>query len=82
MNDGRALRHRKKSAGGVVERLALLRRHGIELGDLGSAAMAPIDDVLDAAAAAWSAWRIATGSARSLPEPPEQREGRAVAIWY
>jgi hypothetical protein len=38
MNDGRALRNRKKSAGGVLERLALLSRHGVELGDLGSAA--------------------------------------------
>ena len=82
MNGEQALRYRKKSAGGVLERIGLLSQHGIELGDLGSASTAPIDDVLDAAAAAWSAWRIATGSARSLPDPPERHDGTAVAIWY
>jgi predicted RNase H-like nuclease len=38
-------------------------------------------DVLDAAAAAWSADRIARGLARSLPDPPEEIRGRKVAIW-
>ena len=82
MNDERPLSHRKKSAGGVLERLELLRRHGIELEELGASGFAPVDDVLDAAAAAWSARRIATGTARTLPDPPEVRDGRAVAIWY
>jgi predicted RNase H-like nuclease len=77
MNDGRPLRDRKKSAGGALERMALLTRHGIELGTLEDAAAAPLDDVLDAAAAAWSAQRIATGTASSLPDPPA-----ASAIWY
>jgi predicted RNase H-like nuclease len=40
-------------------------------------------DLIDAAAAAWSAWRIARDEARSLPEPPETAaDGRPVAIWY
>jgi predicted RNase H-like nuclease len=39
-------------------------------------------DVLDGAAAAWSARRKADGTARSVPDPPEQLDGRAVAIWY
>lgn len=82
MNDGRPLRHRKKSAGGVLERLALLGRHGIELTQLGASALAPADDVLDAAAAAWSAHRIATKEARTLPDPPEVVDGQSVAIWY
>jgi predicted RNase H-like nuclease len=82
MNGGRALRQRKKSAGGALERADLLRRHGIELVGLGAAASAPLDDVLDAAAAAWSAHRIATGQARSLPDPPQLMDGRSVAIWY
>jgi predicted RNase H-like nuclease len=77
MNDGRPLRDRKKSAGGAFERMALLTRHGIELGTLEETAAAPLDDVLDAAAAAWSAQRIATGTASSLPDPPA-----ASAIWY
>lgn len=82
MNGGRPLRQRKKSAGGVLERLELLGRHGIELTQLGSSAFAPIDDVLDAAAAAWSAHRIATKAARTLPDPPELVGGHRVAIWY
>ncbi|HZB86150.1 MAG TPA: DUF429 domain-containing protein, partial [Gaiellaceae bacterium] len=82
MNGGRPLHQRKKSAGGVLERLELLGRHGIELTELGASAPAPVDDVLDAAAAAWSAQRIAANAACTLPDPPENLDGRAVAIWY
>jgi predicted RNase H-like nuclease len=52
MNGGRPLRYRKRWAGGVVERLELLRRHGIALTQLSESASVPVDDVLDAAAAA------------------------------
>ena len=81
MNGMRRLRFRKKSAGGAFERLGLLRRHGINIdpGTLGAAATIPLDDVLDAAACAWTAARP---DAVSLPDPPEQRDGVAVAIWY
>ncbi|MGH2820338.1 MAG: DUF429 domain-containing protein, partial [Actinomycetota bacterium] len=82
MNGGRALRHRKKSAGGVLERLELLGRHGIELTQLGASALAPVDDVLDAGAAAWSAHRIGVVTAATLPDPPEVMDGQRVAIWY
>ena len=82
MNGGQSLEHRKKSAGGGVERMRLLDAHGIVLGDLDSAAYAPADDVLDAAAAAWSAHRIASGTAASLPDPPELVDDYPVAIWY
>ena len=82
MNRSAPLAHRKKSAGGVLERIALLREHGIELRSLGAAASAPIDDVLDAAACAWTAQRILTGNARTFPDPPEVVDGRLVAIWY
>jgi predicted RNase H-like nuclease len=82
MNGGRPLRYRKKSAGGVLERLELLRQHGIELAKLRESASVPLDDVLDAAAAAWSAQRIAMTAARTLPDPPEVVDGRSVAIWY
>jgi predicted RNase H-like nuclease len=83
MNDGRPLAARKKSYGGVMERIELLRRQGIELTEVDEQVSSrPIHDVLDAAAAAWSAQRIAAGSARSLPHPPERLEGRDVAIWY
>jgi predicted RNase H-like nuclease len=73
MNEGRALGHRKKSAGGALERVDLLRRHGIHL-DLSATAAAPLDDVLDAAAGAWSGHRIAHGQAARLGQPG--------AIWY
>ena len=82
MNDGHPLRQRKKSAGGALERLSLLRRHGIELEGLRVAGSAPLDDVLDAGAAAWSAHRIARSEARTLPDPADVVDGRAVAIWY
>lgn len=82
MNGGEPLRYRKKSAGGALERTELLRRHGIELTALDASASAPLDDVLDAAAAAWSADRIATGAAQTLPDPPELVNGREIAIWY
>jgi predicted RNase H-like nuclease len=82
MNGVRPLQFRKKSAGGALERIELLRRHGIVLDDLGEASAAPLDDVLDAAAAAWSGHRIATGAARTLPARPEEVLGRPVAIWY
>jgi predicted RNase H-like nuclease len=82
MNDGQPLRQRKKSADGALQRLELLRRHGIELARLEQAAAVPLDDVLDAAATAWSAHRIATGTAQTLPDPAELVDGRRVAIWF
>ena len=82
MNGGEPLRYRKKQAGGVFERLALLQREGIDLSDLGDAARVPIDDVLDAAACAWTAHRIGTGEASSLPDPPDERDDLRVAIWF
>jgi predicted RNase H-like nuclease len=82
LNGGRPLSYRKKSAGGALERLAVLRRHGIEPKTLTATANVPLDDVLDAAAAAWSAQRIALGEARSLPDPPEPDPVRSITIWY
>jgi predicted RNase H-like nuclease len=75
----------KRTWTGHMQRRALLEQAGIVVpADLGAAGrMAGVDDVLDAAVAAWSAQRIAAGIARSLPDPPERdAEGRAVAIWY
>ena len=86
MNGEQRLRCRKKSAGGAFERIALLREHGItlDLKTLGEAALVPLDDVLDAAACAWTAARTARadGTAVSLPDPPQPIEGLSVAIWY
>jgi predicted RNase H-like nuclease len=74
----------KKSWAGLERRRQLLRLAGIELAsDLGEAGRrANADDVLDAAAAAWTAQRLVAGTARPLPDPPElSPDGRAVAIW-
>jgi predicted RNase H-like nuclease len=58
----------KTSWSGQMERRALLRAQGIELPDeLGDAGLTAPDDLLDAAAAAWSAWRVHTGRAEIVP---------------
>ena len=83
MNDG-SLSHSKRTPEGQEERRALLRRVGIELDPTSTAipGRIAIDDVLDAAAAAWSAWRVNSGTARSLPDPPEiNSDGISAAIW-
>ncbi|MGH2747451.1 MAG: DUF429 domain-containing protein [Actinomycetota bacterium] len=74
---------RKKSWNGALERRALLAGAGITLPEhIKGAGDAVFDDLLDAAAAAWSAHRIASGTARSLPPEPETIDERRVAIWY
>lgn len=80
---GGVLPHRKKTFGGMRERWSLLETNGVVLpGDHPALAPIGIDDVLDAAAVAWSARRIASGAARSFPETTEQRDrsGRAIVI--
>ena len=75
---------KKKRWRGQRARLRILAGHGIDIPeDLGAAVAAvPADDVLDAAAAAWSAHRIVTGAAFSLPDPPQlDARGRPLAIW-
>jgi len=74
----------KTSWNGFHERVELLQQAGIEIppsiSDLGNAGS---DDVLDAAAAAWSAGRIAEGTATSLPSEATQFvNDRPIAIWY
>lgn len=80
---GEPVPHRKKSWSGAMVRRRLLSEVGIDVpDDLGIAGAAPIDDILDAAAAAWTATRIAAGTARSLPDPPERNAlGIEMAIW-
>ncbi len=81
---GHPARSPKKTWAGALERLRALEREGMHLDDLGDAGRhADVDDVLDAAAAAWSAKRLLQGRAMSLPDPPEvdPETGRPVAIW-
>ncbi len=81
---GERLSASKKTWAGVMRRMALLSEAGIDLPvDLGAASVVPVDDVLDAAAVAWSADRYARGEALSLPaDPPRDQRGREVAVWY
>lgn len=75
---------RKKSWGGLHARLARLAAQGIVLPpSLGGADVVGIDDVVDAAVAAWSARRIHAGTVKTFPENPTQKSatGRAIAIW-
>jgi predicted RNase H-like nuclease len=84
LNGGRPVVASKKTWNGQMARRALLAGAGIHLPDhLPQAGTAAADDVLDAAAAAWSAGRIAAGRAVSLPRPPgADGAGLPVAIWY
>lgn len=79
---GQCLVWSKKSWNGLALRRRLLAEAGVLLPDaIPAAGGASVDDIVDAAAAAWSARRIAAGTARSLPDPPEEAGGRRVAIW-
>jgi len=84
LNGGAPVRVGKKTWNGQMTRRALLGRAGIHLaGDLHGAGSAPADDILDAAAVAWTAGRIASGQASSLPTPPQpDADGHPMAIWY
>ena len=64
----------KKTWNGQMERRSLLEVQGIDLPDqLGRAGSVPPDDLLDAAAAAWTAWRVHWGKAEVLPPSKKGR---------
>lgn len=80
---GEVVQSSKKSWNGQQTRRSLLAREGLDiphyLGDAGSAGS---DDVLDAAAVAWTARRVLEGGCSSLPNPPERGlHDNPVAIW-
>ena len=85
MNGRKPLRHGKKSPEGRAERLALLRecfpnidRHIVPPRHRGVG----IDDVLDAAAAAWTALRHTQGLAEHVCASEVDSVGLAATIWY
>ena len=77
----------KKTSPGLDLRRQLLGDHHLQipaslgaLGELGKRANP--DDILDAAAVAWTAMRFHRGMAKSLPSPPEVfSDGLRAAIW-
>jgi predicted RNase H-like nuclease len=78
---GEPLAYAKTTWNGQAARRRALARAGIELPEeLGEAGAVPVADVLDAAAAAWSARRYAEGRAASLPEGAGV--GERQVIWY
>ena len=70
----------KKTWAGMTQRLGALTAAGFDLAaiDLAAAEAASTDDLLDAAAAAWTADRYRRGRARSFPTNPDPA---ADAIW-
>ncbi len=89
MNDGRSMRHSKHSNEGRAERIALLERlagwHAWyeTLCTRFARTQFAIHDMLDASAAAWSAWRIHAGQAVRIPaHPPRDAKGLRMEIWY
>jgi predicted RNase H-like nuclease len=74
----------KKTWQGMVERRAALSAARIDLDAIDPAvgSLVPVDDLLDAAAAAWTAARVLAGTARSIPAIPQDGgAGREIAIW-
>ncbi|MGO8885616.1 MAG: DUF429 domain-containing protein [Streptosporangiaceae bacterium] len=84
LNGGPPIMAGKKTWNGQLTRRALLAAASVHLpDDLPGAGAVPPDDILDAAAAAWSAARIARGHGCSLPDPPQpDHAGQPTAIWY
>lgn len=81
---GRSLLHPKSTWAGAAERRRVLADAGIVVpDDIGVAGqMAAPDDVLDAAAAMWTARRALAGQASSHPPVPERfGDGHEAAIW-
>ena len=77
---GAPLTNRKHTGAGRDQRRALLSQAGIALP---AARPAPVTDILDAAAVAWSARRIAAGRAVTLPAVPQHDpQGREITIRY
>jgi len=81
---GTPLANPKSTWAGIPQRRQLLTGAGITLPeDLGPVGQkAAVDDVLDAAVAAWTALRVMQNQARPYPDPPERfSDGLPSAIW-
>jgi predicted RNase H-like nuclease len=78
---GAPLLSSKKTPLGVADRTAALASVDIEAPDAAPPGAA-LDDVLDACAVAWTADRVESRAAYSLPHPPERfSDGIPAAIW-
>jgi predicted RNase H-like nuclease len=84
LNGQHSMAHNKKKKAGFNERLGLLLR---EFPDIQRHLLTPLpgvnkDDVLDAAAAAWTALRRHRGKAVCVCPPERDEKGLEVTIYY
>jgi predicted RNase H-like nuclease len=84
LNRRRPMKHNKKTREGSLERLALLRGvfPRIENHLANPPPRVGADDLLDAAAAAWSAVRLHNAEALPVCTPEHDEKDLSVAIWY
>jgi len=85
--NGSPLEHPKRSGEGAALRKGLVAsffgRFAFEFAREFLPKSVADDDILDAFAATWTAWRIAAGIAESLPTAPRRdSKGLKMAIWY
>jgi predicted RNase H-like nuclease len=71
---GAPLAFAKRTWNGQHERLTLLRRAGITIPKRLDAGLVPVDDVLDATVASWTAARIVRGEHVTIPSDPAPGE--------
>ncbi|UCF19393.1 MAG: DUF429 domain-containing protein [Gemmatimonadota bacterium] len=86
MNGGSPLIESKHSPAGIRRRRQLLDDHFKQIGDALDCRRgfdAAVIDVLDAYATAWTAWRMARGKARRIPDELQlDAQGLRMGIWY
>lgn len=85
LNGKKPTRDKKRDNAGQEERLTLLRRHFSRIDAEVTAACEDLKlssyDLLDAAAAAWTARRIASGAAECLGDDDRDEDGFPMLIW-
>ena len=83
--EGQEMGDNKKSWAGAAQRIALLEGAGMAVSALmsrGRELGAASDDIIDAAVAAWTARRRATGTAHCLPQDPDRDvRGLRMEMW-
>lgn len=84
LNHRRPMAHNKKTQEGIAERIALLRRvfPEIETHLANRPARVGADDLLDAAAAAWTALKWRRNEAECVCTPEHDEKGLAATIYY
>jgi len=84
LNQRRAMAHNKKTKEGTAERITLLRHPFAQIErDLANRPSGVgADDLLDAAAAAWTALRWNRNEAESVCSPERDPRSLATTIWY